>query len=96
MSGYFLYPRARVNTRIYVSRLIDGGGDWDRRNRLKVYQGIHLLSIRDFKAGSALLLETLSTFTATELLKYEDFVQITVVAGVLSLDRKDMKKKVSL
>lgn len=27
-------------------RLIEQGGDWDRRNRLKVYQALHLLSIR--------------------------------------------------
>ena len=36
-------------------RLIDEGGDWDRRNRLKVYNGLHLLSIRQFKRGGKLL-----------------------------------------
>lgn len=29
--------------------LIDEGGDWDRRNRLKVYRGVYCMFIRDFK-----------------------------------------------
>merc|ERR1719357_475526 len=29
--------------------LIEEGGDWDRRNRLKVYQGLYCVAIRDFK-----------------------------------------------
>lgn len=28
------------------SALVESGGDWDRRNRLKAYQGLHLLTIR--------------------------------------------------
>ena len=75
--------------------LVEEGGDWDRRNRLKAYQGLHLLSIRSFKQGGQLLLDTISTFTATELLDYEDFVVLCVLAGVLTLERKDLKKKVS-
>lgn len=75
--------------------LVDEGGDWDRRNRLKAYQGLHLLSIRNFTLGGQLLLDTLSTFTATELIDYDDFVALCVVAGTLTLERKDLKKKVS-
>jgi hypothetical protein len=40
-----------------VRRLIEQGGDWDRRNRLKVYRGLHLLSIRQFAKGGELLLD---------------------------------------
>jgi len=75
-------------------RLIEEGGDWDRRNRLKVYNGVHLISIRQFKHGGELLLDALSTFTATELLSYNDFVALTVIANTLSLKRVDLKKKV--
>lgn len=75
-------------------RLVDEGGDWDRRNRLKAYQGLHLLSIRNFKTGGELLLDTVSTFTATELIDYDDYVTLCVLAGVLSLDRREVKKKV--
>lgn len=78
-----------------TQRLVDTGGDWDRRNRLKVYRGLHLLSIRQFKRGGELLLDALSTFTATELLSYNDFVALTTIANVLTLKRVDLKKKVS-
>lgn len=74
---------------------MEEGGDWDRRNRLKVYEGLHLLSIRDFQQGSQLFLEALSTFTATELLDYKDFITLTVLANALTLKRVDLKKKVS-
>merc|ERR1712093_283348 len=74
--------------------LVESGGDWDRRNRLKVYQGVYLLSIRDFKAGGALLFDTISTFTASELISYEDFIALSIVAGVLTLPRKDLREKI--
>jgi hypothetical protein len=41
-------------------------------------------------------MDALSTFTASELLPYNDFVALTVVAGALSLSRVDLKKKVRL
>jgi 26S proteasome regulatory subunit N7 len=63
---------------------------------LKVYQGLYLLSIRDFKQGGALLLETLSTFTATELVDYEEFVALCILAGVFALGRRDLKKKAGI
>ncbi|KAK4056051.1 proteasome regulatory particle subunit [Microbotryomycetes sp. JL221] len=79
---------------LHSHRLVDEGGDWDRRNRLKAYEGLYLLSIRNFKRGGELLLDVLSTFTATELLDYDEFVTLCVIAGALILDRKDLKKKI--
>ncbi len=80
----------------HLDRMVEEGGDWDRRNRLKVYKGLHLLSIRQFKRGGELLLDALSTFTATELLSYNDFVALTVIANTLTLGRVDLKKKVRI
>ena len=77
-----------------LTRLIEEGGDWDRRNRLKVYQGLHLISTRQFARGGNLFIDALSTFTASELIPYNDFVALTVVAGALTLSRVDLKKKV--
>ena len=74
--------------------MVEKGGDWDRRNRLKVYNGLYLLSIRQFKRGAEFLLDALSTFTATELVDYNDFVALTVISNVLTLSRPDLKKKV--
>lgn len=75
------------------------GGDWDCQNHLKVYNGVHLISIHQFKHGShgELMLDVtvLSTFTATELrLSYKGFVALTVIAntGTLSLKLATCKK----
>lgn len=61
-----------------------------------MYNGVHLISIRQFKSGGELLIDGLSTFTATELLSYNDFVALAVVAGTLTLKRVDLKKCVRL
>uniref|UniRef100_A0A673L6T4 26S proteasome non-ATPase regulatory subunit 6 n=1 Tax=Sinocyclocheilus rhinocerous TaxID=307959 RepID=A0A673L6T4_9TELE len=53
--------------------LIEEGGDWDRRNRLKVYQGLYCVAIRDFKQAAELFLDTVSTFTSYELMDYKTF-----------------------
>lgn len=74
--------------------LIKGGGDWERKNRLKVYEGLNLCTKRNFIDASQLFISTLSTFTATELMEYEDFVYRTVVLAVLSLKRDDFGTKI--
>jgi 26S proteasome regulatory subunit N7 len=93
--GVFFANNQLISTNLTkADELVEKGGDWDRRNRLKVYRGLHLLSIRQFKPASALLIDALSTFTATELLSYSDFVSLTVISGTLTLNRVDLKKKV--
>ena len=72
---------------------LEEGGDWDRKNRLKVYEGIHLMQARDFKGASALFLDSLATFTATELISFEDFVFLACITGLLALDRVTIKEK---
>ncbi|KAK0530756.1 proteasome regulatory particle subunit [Tilletia horrida] len=92
--GLFFGDTEITTTHIAKAKtLVEEGGDWDRRNRLKVYEGLHLLSIRDFKQGGELFLDALSTFTATELIDYNDFVTLTVIANMLVLKRVDLKKK---
>lgn len=75
-----------------ASELIEKGGDWDRRNRLTAYRAVYAASVRDFAASSKLCLEALSTFTATELMEYEDFIKLTVLMGMVTLSRRDLKK----
>lgn len=74
--------------------LVDSGGDWDRRNRLKAYQGLHLLTIRAYNLSAPLLLDSLSTFTSYELCSYSSLVVYSVLAGSVSLKRVDFKSKV--
>ncbi|AOA63443.1 26S proteasome regulatory subunit [Komagataella phaffii CBS 7435] len=76
-----------------ANALIEKGGDWERKNRYKVYTGIHDLSMRKFKEASDLLIGALPTFTSTELLTYEDLALYALIAGVISLDRKNLKKQ---
>lgn len=74
--------------------LVDSGGDWDRRNRLKAYQGLYLLTVRSYNLAAPLLLDSLSTFTSYELCSYSSLVVYSVLAGSVSLKRVDFKSKV--
>ena len=74
--------------------LVESGGDWDRRNRLKAYKGLHLLTARSYNLAAPLLLDSLSTFTSYELCSYSSLVVYAVLAGSLSLKRVDFKAKV--
>jgi 26S proteasome regulatory subunit N7 len=77
-----------------ATALVESGGDWDRRNRLKAYQGLHLLTVRSYSAAAPLLLDSLSTFTSYELCNYSSLVVYAVLAGSVSLKRVDFKAKV--
>ncbi|KIJ54737.1 hypothetical protein M422DRAFT_63995 [Sphaerobolus stellatus SS14] len=93
--GFFFSDQELIKENLTkAEELIEKGGDWDRRNRLKVYQALHLLSIRQFNRAIPLLVDSLSTFTATELLPYERLVLYSVIAGTLTLSRVEMKKKI--
>jgi len=74
--------------------LLEDGGDWERRNRLKVYEAVYLIAIRSFAKASSLLLDSIATFTATELVSYNDFVMYTVVASLIAVPRAEIKLKV--
>eukprot|EP00850_Spirogloea_muscicola_P010720 SM000064S19742 [mRNA] locus=s64:210500:212551:+ [translate_table: standard] len=74
--------------------LFEEGGEWERRNRLKVYEGVFHMATRNFGAAAVLFLDSISTFTTYELFPYEDFVFYTVVTAVISLDRVSLKAKV--
>lgn len=77
-----------------MNSLIEEGGDWDRRNRLKVYQGLYCVAIRDFKQAAELFLDTVSTFTSYELMDYKTFVTYTVYVCMIALKRPDLREKV--
>lgn len=77
-----------------ASALVEQGGDWDRRNRLKAYHGLHLLTVRSYSQAAPLLLDSLSTFTSYELCSYSSLVVYAILAGSVSLKRVDFKSKV--
>ncbi|ERN13619.1 hypothetical protein AMTRI_Chr06g200370 [Amborella trichopoda] len=74
--------------------LFEEGGDWERKNRLKVYEGLYCLSTRNFKKAASLFLDSISTFTTYELFPYDTFIFYTVLTSIISLDRVSLKQKV--
>lgn len=67
--------------------LVSKGGDWERKNKLKVYEALFLMSTRQFKLAAELFLNSIATFTATELISFDMCVFYTVILAVVSLDR---------
>ncbi len=93
--GIFFNDRLSVKKSVDRAKtLVESGGDWDRRNRLKAYQGLHLLTTRSYNLAAPLLLDSLSTFTSYELCSYSSLVVYSVLAGSISLKRVDFKTKV--
>jgi len=74
--------------------MIEQGGDWDRRNRLKVYEALYNASIRKFEEAADLFLEGLATFTSYELCTYNNFIFYAILMSVVSIDRVNLKEKV--
>ncbi|ESR53281.1 26S proteasome non-ATPase regulatory subunit 6-like [Citrus sinensis] len=74
--------------------LFEEGGDWERKNRLKVYEGLYCMSTRNFKKAASLFLDSISTFTTYELFPYDTFIFYTVLTSIISLDRVSLKQKV--
>jgi 26S proteasome regulatory subunit N7 len=92
-----LFFNDRVYTKKTIERasaLVESGGDWDRRNRLKAYSGLHSLTVRSYTSAAPLLLDSLSTFTSYELCNYSSLVVYAVLAGSVALKRVDFKAKV--
>lgn len=93
--GLFFGDRVMVKKQVDRAKtFVESGGDWDRRNRLKAYQGLHLLTTRSYNLAAPLLLDSLSTFTSYELCSYSSLVVYAVLAGSVSLKRVDFKSKV--
>jgi len=82
----------RVNLK--CTDMVDKGGDWDRRNRMFVYQGLQFLRERNFKQAAAYLLRVVPSFTATEVVDYEKYIGYTVLANIFHQDRVSLKKEV--
>jgi 26S proteasome regulatory subunit N7 len=93
--GFYYNDQDLIKRNITKAKsLIEEGGDWDRRNRLKVYEAFHLMSTRNFSGATTLYLEALASFSAEELFEFKTLVYYVVVCGVLSLDRVLLKQKV--
>lgn len=48
----------------HAEELCAGGGDWERKNRLRVYEAVFLLATRDLARAASLLLDSIATFNS--------------------------------
>jgi len=74
--------------------LVEKGGDWDRRNRLGIYNACAAIRIRNFKSAAELLLKAIQTFSAHEICDYKTFVFYAVCTAIPTMERKTLKKEV--
>jgi len=74
--------------------MVEAGSDWDRKNRLKVYEAFYLMHTRNFLESAKLFLETIPSFTAVELIDFDTYIFYTVLMCVEALDRVTLKEKV--
>ena len=75
-------------------RLNEEGGDWEKKNKLLVYEGLWLIKKRDLETAAVTLLSCVNTFNAPEILPFEKLVFYGVVLGMVTLHRKELKSKV--
>ena len=76
------------------SDLLKKGGDWEKKNRLKVYQGLYFIYTRNFQNAGKNFLDALMTFTSYELFDFKTFVFYTAIINTISVDWKTLKEKI--
>ena len=77
-----------------AKKMAEDGGDWDRNNRLSVYESVFMIINRSMEEAAAKLISGVATFTCVELCTYPEFVFYAVVTNLLSMSRPELKKKV--
>jgi len=64
--------------------LVDQGADWDKKNKLKIFEGVYCMLTRDFKKAAELFLSNVATFTCVELMDYNDFIFYTIIMAMVT------------
>lgn len=77
-----------------ITKISDESGDWDRRNRVKIYSSLSKLLARNFKDSASLLIDCIATFSCAEICTYNDFIVYTIITNMLHLSRTEIKKKI--
>lgn len=75
-------------------RLNEEGGDWEKKNKLLVYEGLWMIKKRNLEEAATILLSCVNTFNAPEILAFEKLVFYGVVLGMVTLQRKDLRAKI--
>jgi len=75
-------------------KLVEEGADWDKKNKLKIFEGVYCMMIRDFKKAADLFVNSIATFTALEVMSFKDFVFYTVILALLTQTRKTIRTEI--
>ena len=70
------------------------GGDWEKKNRLKIYEGLNFVLNKNFKDAGKNFLDALMTFTSYELFDFKTFVFYTAITNIITVDRKTLKDRI--
>uniref|UniRef100_A0A7S0ZYG8 PCI domain-containing protein n=1 Tax=Noctiluca scintillans TaxID=2966 RepID=A0A7S0ZYG8_NOCSC len=73
---------------------LEKGGDWERRNKLKVYEGIYLMLTRDWRSAALKFQDAIATFTAVEVTDFNSFIFYAVILSMVSCDRQILNTKI--
>ena len=74
--------------------LKEEGADWEKKNRLKIYEGLNFILNKNFKDAGKNFLEALMTFTSYELFDFKTFVFYTAITNIITVDRKTLKERI--
>lgn len=73
---------------------MEKGGDWERKNKLKIYESLYYIIIRKFSEASKILIDAASTFTATEILSYDQLIFYVVILSIMTEERSVLHQKI--
>jgi len=68
--------------------------DWDRKNRYNVYIGVYDMMRGEFRIAADKIADSLVSFTAVELVPFEQLVVYFIFSSFLTFTRKEMKKHI--
>ncbi|PSN37230.1 26S proteasome non-ATPase regulatory subunit 6 [Blattella germanica] len=69
------------------------GGDWSARNKLKAYEAVCCLGLRNYSRAADLLLDSVPTFESYELLDFSTLIRYTMIACMIALPRCEFSTK---
>lgn len=74
-------------------KLTDDSLDWEKKNKLAIYNGIHQILKRQMTEAAKSLIACIDTFNSPEIMTFKELVKYAVILGLLELPRKDLREK---
>ena len=74
--------------------LTDDSLDWEKKNKLAIYEGVSHILKRNLPSAAEILLNSVNTFNSPEIMSFKELVKYAVLLGLLSLHRKDIHEKI--